>query len=68
MADYDPDILQHYADRLYARANAAMLLYASCGFIVGGLVGALVAMRSDDGAVLILVFGGLSAIVGSVKA
>lgn len=39
MASYDPQILQRFADRLYARAAALWLLYGAIGAAVGGLLG-----------------------------
>lgn len=39
MADYDPQILQKFADRLYARAAGLTLLYAAFGVAIGGVLG-----------------------------
>ena len=39
MAAYDPQILQKFADRLYARAAGLTLLYAAFGVAIGGVLG-----------------------------
>jgi len=39
MTQYDPAILQKYADRLYVQANTIILIWSAAGILVGGLAG-----------------------------
>jgi hypothetical protein len=39
--NYDPAVIQRFADRLYARARTIVIVYAVIGLIMGGLVGAI---------------------------
>lgn len=39
MADYDPQILQKFADRLYSRAAGLTLLFGAFGAGLGGVLG-----------------------------
>ncbi len=38
---YEPSLIQQFAQRLYERANSTILLYTVFGALVGGLIGAL---------------------------
>lgn len=40
MTRYDPSIIRHFADMLYARARAIVLTYTIVGFLLGGATGA----------------------------
>ncbi len=39
VADYDPEIIQKFADRLYARANSIIATWTTLGALVGGVGG-----------------------------
>lgn len=43
MVTYDPDVIQDFADSLYARARGMIAVYTVAGLIVTGIVAALVA-------------------------
>ena len=41
MADYDPKILQKFADRLYSQATTTMVGYSLLGLLIGAIGGAI---------------------------
>ena len=41
MIEYDPEVIQKYATRLYRRANSMMAAYALAGLVLGGLGGTM---------------------------
>jgi hypothetical protein len=49
MAQYDPEILQEFANRLYSRADAILIFYTVVGLLVGFGGGMASPFRSDAG-------------------
>ena len=50
MTRYDPAIIQGFAETLYRRASALIVLYSLAGLVVGGVAGVLVAKAYEAGA------------------
>ncbi|MFZ2875057.1 MAG: hypothetical protein WAZ94_11320 [Phycisphaerales bacterium] len=66
MTQYDSQILQKFADKLYARANGIIVAWTLIGLIAGGVGGAFIesAVRTGNGVVIIAVAAVLCAILG----
>jgi hypothetical protein len=48
MVDYDPEVLQKYADRLYRRAIMAIITYSFMGLFFGVIGGVLIQAPIDE--------------------
>ena len=72
MADYDPEILHKFANRLYSRANATVAAYTIIGALIGALGGYALGLQLGGGGVVVLLglalFGIIGFVLGSEKA
>ncbi len=73
MTQYDPTILQTFANRLYARANSIIAAYALFGIVLGSIGGWYVStLTSGSGplviALLAILFGAMGYTIGSGRA
>jgi hypothetical protein len=66
MADYDPQILQKFADKLYSQAGSEIAAWTILGFLVGVIGGAAVgsALARDYLGACVLGFGLIAALIG----
>lgn len=61
--EYDPELIQKLADKLYSQAKTAIWLSTLVGFIAGGSIGFSASHGSGVGAIIGIVLG---AVVGYI--
>ena len=68
MAQYDPTILQKFADKMYLRAYSLIAVYTVFGLILGCLVGALIPSfsRGSDAWTIGPILGVIGAVLGFI--
>lgn len=64
MTQYDPQILQRYADKLYSRANGIIRSWTLAGLIAGAVGGWFVEKAIDTGSAAVVL--GATAVLGAV--
>lgn len=65
--EYDPKVLQEFAEKLYSRAQSLAIGYALRAFVLGGIVGALAmyfVMRNLNPGAGFLAFGIVAGVLG----
>jgi hypothetical protein len=69
---YDPGVIQEFADRLYRQANLMAVLYGVLGAVIGAFAGFVVGQPTDLSGLAALMgaglFGGLGAAAGVARA
>jgi Na+/glutamate symporter len=58
VANYDPAILQKFADKMYARAMQVIVAWAVLGFFLGGIIGGAALFAAAQGLLRELGLGG----------
>lgn len=57
--EYNPDLIQKLADKLYSQANTAILLGSLFGLVAGGFFGFSASQGSGVGSIVGVLIGGL---------
>lgn len=72
MTQYDPKVINEFADRLYAQANSIIMTHTSIGALAGCVAGYAAGHGSDSAGVFALVLGavggGMGFSIGKQKA
>ena len=66
--EFNPDIVQKMADRMYSQARTMVIYAALSGALLGGLIGLAVTQKSTFAMVGALFFGLLGAAIGNSRA
>ena len=66
MANYDPQVIQKFADKLYSQANTAVFLSTIIGVLIGGAVGYSAGVNSPNGGTFAMVGAVVTGLLGLV--
>lgn len=67
MAQYDPKVIHKFADHLYSKANAVIVIYTIVGALIGG-IGGYVLKGSSVALLGLVILGALGLYIGIGKA